>query len=208
VEFSVFRLLVIGSAILTVAVFGFSVWREIVGSTLGSGPRKGKTLLASRVSLGVALLLLASIPLLGRWVFPVSDAEGHIVSAQEHSHSRSHPTDLQIQTNSGEYLYLHASDRSDYFRPGQRLKVRYQGWDLAMVEAQFFTVDGKQEGVFRDLRSFYSYLLIVLGLYLIYDAYRKYRCDPEGKEKPAGRLADTNEPTTLGLSTDDSRPLR
>jgi hypothetical protein len=190
-----------------VVAFAFAAWRGIVASTLGDSPRKGRVLLEAHVLFGGAFLLVGSMLVLGRWVLPVSEANGHVVSVQVHSHSHSHPTDLQIETNSGEYLYLHASDRSDYFRAGERVHVRYQGYNSSLIEARFLTADGEEEGIFRDPAPFYSLLLIALGLFFIWGAYKKYHRDPEGRERPSGRLADTNIPTTLDLSKGASHPL-
>jgi len=173
---------------------------------LGDSPRKGRVLLEAHVLFGGAFLLTGSVLVLGRWVLPVLEANGHIVSVQVHSHSHSHPTDLQIQTNSGGYLYLHASDHSDYFRAGEYVQVSYQAYNDQLIEARFLATDGQEEGIFRDPAPLYSLLLIALGSFFMWGAYRKYRHDPEGRERPTGRFADTNIPTTLGLPKGASHP--
>jgi hypothetical protein len=126
-------------------------------------------------------------------------ATGRIVAVQVHARSHSHPSDLQIIQDSGESLYLHASDRSPYFQPGQRVAARYQSRTNflganSLIDATFLSDDQKEEGRYQDADAFSAYWTMGFGLFVISGSFAKYRRDPVASERPSGRLANSPAP--------------
>jgi hypothetical protein len=213
VNLIILRSPVVSLLVSTGLALGFCIWRGIVASSLEGGRRKGKNVLLAGVSFGLIFCFGALIQLWIGWGLPIFTAAGRIVAVQVHARSHSHPSDLQILDDSGHYVYLHASDGSPYFQPGQRVAVRYQNASSflganSLIDATFFAEDRKKEGRYRDTGIFSAYWMMGVGLFFICGSFAKYRRDPDASEKPSGRLANSAAPTTLGLSTGPSRRLR
>ena len=77
---------------------------------------------------------------------------------------------------------VHASDRSEFFRPGQLLKIRYRGDTGELIKAYFYSADGKQEGIDQSTTNFSGIVLFIIGLFCTWASIRKYRRDPDGAE--------------------------
>lgn len=179
----VLRWLLVGSAFAC----GIAVVCWFLASTYGTSPRRGKTFLTAHVLAGSGICLVALTFLLFNHNLPIIQTEGNIESVQIHPKGRDFRSDLLIRTASGGVVAIHASGRSPYFRPGEHVKVQYQGYTGTILKVYFFSADGGEEGGFNGTDRWPPYFALLGGLTLIWYGFRKYHRDPEGAEEPSHR---------------------
>jgi hypothetical protein len=89
---------------------------------------------------------------------------------------------LQIQVGSGGAVSVHATGRNDYFQPGQRLNVEYQGYSGAITYAEFYSPSGIKVGTYHTTDGIYPYIQIGLGVLVVFAGQTKFSRDPEDAE--------------------------
>jgi hypothetical protein len=116
----------------------------------------------------------------------VFEAEGNIEAIKIRG-AKTRRSDLLIHTISGDYVAVHVSGSSRYFRRGQRLRLRYQEKAGAMLSAIFVSADGSKEGAFNGTETWTPYFVLLIGLFLAWAGVKRYRRDPEGSKDPTPR---------------------
>jgi hypothetical protein len=205
------------SSLLSIIATGCALFLAIrygvIAATESDGPRKGKARLIATGLVGLVFLLPALATILYNRSLPIFEFEGQVESVQVlHGDSRHYSAFLQIRTLSGGETTVHASDRSNGFRTGEHIKVRYQGDTGELLKASFYAPDGTQEGVFNGTSTWPPYFALLFGLFLIWGAFRQHRRDPEGEEEPArgnpDLLETVDEESLLHLSEPRSEDQR
>jgi len=181
-------------AILAGTRYGF------IAATESDGPRKRQARLIATLAFGSWLCISALSVITYNVRLPIFQFEGNIESVQViHSDSRHYSAYLRIQTFAGGDITIHASNRSQYFRPEEHVKVRYQGDTGELLKATFVAPDGKQEGVFNGTSTWAPYFVLLFGIFVIWASFRKFHRDPEGAEDTAW-----SNPSLLDSIDDDS----
>ena len=159
-----------GAALILVCCLGY------VAATESEGPRK--------INAGFAASLIISL-----WFFlstltwfvydktrPIFQFDGTIGSIQViSSDSRHYSAYFKVGTQNGGEVSLHASDRSSLLRINQRVQVWYRGDSGELIEARFFTNDGKLEGQLRSSSILLQISGMLVGAFLIWGTARKHR---------------------------------
>jgi hypothetical protein len=172
-------------AFLVVARYGY------IAATETESPRKGKAYLIACLVFSLWICLITLTMIVYNSTRPIYEFDGEIESVHvRDADTRHYWTDLEIHTAAGGDIAIHATDRSDGFRVGQRLKVHYRGDTDELVGAYFYSAGGKQEGVFKSTSAIGQYGLLLVGLFCVWASVRKYRRAPEGEEVQAP-LGDT-----------------
>jgi hypothetical protein len=192
-----------------VCVLLLAIRYGFIASTEGDSPRKGKALLTSTLLVGSAFCMVALAMILYNRSLPVFEFEGNIVSVQViRADSRYYSAFLRVHTLTGGDVTIHASDRSQGFRAGEHVKVRYQGDTGELLKATFFATNGQPDGVFNGTSTWPPYFILLFGLFLAWTGLRKFRRDPDGAEQPAGGIPDlletVDEESLLHLSKSQS----
>jgi len=197
---SVIPVLLGGSACLLAAA-AIVCW--YLSSIYAGGASCGKRLLAAYILYGSAICAAGLGQLVYERQLAVFETEGNIEAVQILG-GKSLRSNLLIHTISEAYIAVHASGTSRYFRPGQRLKLRYQGKTGAILSAVFLSADGSKEGAFNRAEPRSPYFVLLLGLFVAGAGVTKYRRDPEGSEDSTTRkfIADgsVDEASLLKLS--------
>ena len=176
-------------------------------SIYGTSARKGRALFAASLFGGSGICIAILTLLLYQRYLPVFEAEGNIetVSVHRGKHDR---TDVLIHTSSGGDIALHANGVSPYFRRNKHVKLRYQGETGMIIRVRFVSADGREEGVFNDTGTWPLFFLLLLGIMIIFQGFRRYRRDPEGAEEPSARnqhpYGSVDRRSLLNLSEDDT----
>ena len=170
-------------AIYTIIAAIVAIWFGYVAATENDGRKKGRAYLIASLLFSFWLSLEPLLWLLYEHSLPIFEFQGKIASVKVlDSSSKYYSAWLSIQTTTGGTIDVHASDRSDYLRPGERLLVRYRGDTGELVKASFYSDNGQQQGVLQSTRTFEQTVLLLLGIFCIWASLRKYRRDPEGQE--------------------------
>ncbi|MGA2887728.1 MAG: hypothetical protein ABSE51_06725 [Terracidiphilus sp.] len=165
-----------------------------VAATDGTGPRKGRARLIA--TLAFASCFVAG-PLL--WVsyeshLPTFDFEGVVTSVRvENSNSKHFSAQLSIMTTLGGNATVHVSDRSDAWRVGQHLRVRYYGDTGELISATVFDSSGKEEKTINRTAGFSRPWSVLVGFVLAWLAWVRYRRVPNG-EFESNDVPDANSP--------------
>jgi hypothetical protein len=113
---------------------------------------------------------------------PVFDFEGVVTSVQVQSSSSKHySAQLSILTTLGGNVAVHVSDRSDAWRVGQHLRVRYYGDTGELIRATVFDSTGKEEKTINRTAGFSRAWSVLMGLVLTSLAWVRYRRAPNGE---------------------------
>lgn len=163
--------LLIGAAFLCCA----AVVPAVMGYRLSSSIRKRRLEFLAYVLLGSGICIGASAIAFFQWSLPVIQADGIIEGAQVHVEGRGHRTNLQIRLQTGELVDLNASGRSEYFRFGEHVIVKYKAVTGSIVKAQFLSSSGTQEAVFNGTDSWPPYIMFSFGMFAILVGFKKNR---------------------------------
>ena len=87
-----------------------------------------------------------------------------------------------MHTAPGEEISINASGRSLYFRSGEHVAVKYQGYTGSILKARFISATGSEEGVFNGTDTWYPYWILLFGLLIFWVGFKKDYRDPEGSE--------------------------
>jgi hypothetical protein len=121
---------------------------------------------------------------------PIFEFTGVIESIHiERSSSKSFSAELSILTASAGTITIHVSDRSKGWRVGQHLQVRYYGDTGELIRATFFDMTGKEEGVARRGSWLSRAWSLLIGIFLIWGAWARYRRDPSGEVENEDELS-------------------
>jgi hypothetical protein len=175
----IFTIFKIGTvlALLTVARYGW------IAATESDGPRKARARLIASLLFSSSLCIAPMLKFFYDESLPIFEVNGKIDSVNvRNSSSKYYSAYMQIQTNSGGDVVVHASDRNERFHIGQQVKVRYRGETGELVKAYFYSNDGSQEGVFNNTLILSEVSLFLVGIFCVWASIRKYRRDPEGSE--------------------------
>ncbi len=191
-------------AVLLVARYGF------LAATESYGPRKGKAYLIASLAVSLWLCFSSLLISLSDASLPMFEFEGTITSFHvRDSDSRRYKADVQIHTTQGGDISIHTSDFSPSMKHGQHIKVRYRGETGELIQAKFYESNGKQEDVLNTTSSFSRIFVILLGLFLVWASFRKFRRDPKCTEESASAdpslMGTSDEKSILGL---DDSPTR
>jgi hypothetical protein len=150
------------------------------------------------VSLFGSAFLFAGIALIVfNYQLPTIEAEGMIEDVSVHSQGRGYRSDITVRVRQGGQASLRASGRSVYFRRGEHVRLRYQGFTGVIKHAQFFAINGKPEGVFQGNDFLTGYSALGLGVFLIFLGWKRYRRDL--LEEGSLRDHDSSRATTSRL---------
>ena len=192
--------------IATVCALLVAVRYGFVAATEGDSPRKGNARFAATLLVGLAFCMVALSQIIYNSSLPVFELHGIIDSVQViHGDSRHFSAYLQVHTDSGGDITVHASDRSSYLRAGERVKGRYQGDSGELLKALFFTPDGKQEAILNGTSTLAPYGFILIGLLFIWAGFRKFHRDPEGTGESSDKNPDSLETVDDGSNLNRSR---
>lgn len=179
-----------------------------VAATASVGIQKGRAKLIATLTFLSFFYVVPLLQTLQETRLTVFDFTGTIRAVQvQDASSRYYSAYLDIATTEGGEVRVHVSDRSDGWREGQRLRVRYYGDTGELIYATFYGPDGKQTGVANRIAGFGRAALALLGIVLSWFAWRRFNRDPEGAiETPAqsSGLSDAvDEESMLHLSSRD-----
>lgn len=181
---------------VVVAIYGY------IAATAGAGRRKGRARLIAALAFISWLLVTPLLWTLYDALLPVYEWNGVIRSVQiKDSSSQRYNAQLLIADGHGGEVSVHASDRSNAWRPGQRLRVRYRGVSGDLIRATLIGPDGREQGVVNSTKPIERSIGIGLGLLLLWVVLKRYRLDPEGV------LEGPHEPSNLSNVVDQDSLL-
>ncbi len=164
-----------GCLVIGAVCYGIAAGMEGISRRKGSRRRMAAILLRSALAIASLAVFLTSAS------SPVSRAEGVISFVQVQSEGKGYRTDVLLQTGTGT-LAVFAHGRSSLFRLGEHVVVNYQKQTGLIVKAHFIAIDGREEGKFNSTDSWVPVVGVLLGLYLIWTAFKVQKHDPEGAE--------------------------
>jgi hypothetical protein len=151
----------------------------------GISPRKGNRRRMAAILLGSAMSVASLAIFFAQTQFPVSQAEGVISFVQVQSEGKGYRTDVLLQTGTGT-LAVFAHGRSSLFRLGEHVVVDYQEHTGLITKALFIAIDGGGEGKFNSTDSWVPVGGVIIGLYIIWTAFKVHERDPQGAEESRG----------------------
>lgn len=176
----------------------------IAAAMASISPTKGRYKWIATTLFGSAICV-TSVAMFVQTQLPVSHFVGIISSVQVHPEGKDYRTEVQFQAHTGTTLMAHAHGRSSFFRPGERVVLDYQTQTGTIVKAHFIAADGREEGVFNSADSWMAGLGLLIGLFIIWVAFRVNKRDPEGAEENwrsgEAPLNSVDEDSLLHLST-------
>lgn len=155
-----------------------------VAATSGNGRKKSRAILT-------ASLLFSSWLVLGPLLFylnnnsqPTIERTGRITAVRVlRASDRFYSAYMTVQTTAAGEVTVHCSDRSEFLRAGELVKLRYYGDSGELIEAWFYAPNGRQEGILQNAANWERAWLLAIGLICVWASIRKYRRDPQGAEK-------------------------
>ena len=163
--------------LIALACVAIAIAYGIAAGAATNQARRTKHILLIHIFFGLAACLTTPAILLTEYQLPTLHAQGTITSISIHSQGKDYRSEVVLQLASGGDVHLFASGRSNYFRPGQRADLRYQSQTGDILYAQFLTVDGHPEGVFRSLDPVMPYFPLLAGIFTLYMGWRRYKRD-------------------------------
>lgn len=171
-----FRILTV-LAIIVALRFGYFAVTE------SDCPRKGQARLIATLIFGGWFCVAPLLLFISDKCLPIFEFKGTIESVRVvSSNSRHFSAYLRIKTNMGGWIDVHATDRSNRFQPGQHLQVRYRGDTGELISAEFFSPAAIQDGELHSTKTMEEVICFLLGIFLIWVAFRVYHRDPQGSE--------------------------
>lgn len=168
--------LLVGAAILLILRYGYLAATESVG------PKKARATLVATLAFASLFVVL---PLW--WTgyeaqLPVFEFDGIVESVHIQSNSSKHYSAwLSIVTSSGGTISVHAPGRSIGWSTGQHLRVRYYGDTGELIQATFLDQYDKEEGNFRSASWMARAWSILIGAFLMWAAWVRYKRDPDAE---------------------------
>jgi len=164
--------------LLVLIYFGF------IAATHSASHRKGKARFVATFAFGFWFCTMGVLMTAYNETRPVFEFTGVINGIQVlRSDNKHYSAYVHLASPSDGILSVHVSGRSDCFRLGEHMWLRYQGGTHELVKATFFSSNGSPQGVFRSTLIFEGIGPILIGSFVIWVAFKEYRRDPEGTEK-------------------------
>lgn len=178
---SVMRLVeILWTAAVCLILIGLAI--GVLSAVQSVSPRKGKERLVAFLCIGIGVCTGASAKLRYQALLPTYELAGQIESAQVRAEGKGHRTAVVIRVGRGQ-VALDASGMSPYFQAGQLIRVRYQGVTGDILKAHFLSKNGAEIAVFNGTDTWSPYWWIIIGAFVIFAGFKKYRRDPEGTER-------------------------
>jgi hypothetical protein len=164
--------------IFTACSLGVALYFGYVATTNTTSLRTVRSRLIASLSFSVWLCGLGLFWILYDATLPVFEFQGEIQSVQiRHSSSNHFSANIHIRTTAGGDIDVHSSDRSNFLRKGQLIRVRYRADTGELSDAWFYAADGSQQGVLHTTVAFQKAGTILIGLFCIWASIRTYRHD-------------------------------
>jgi hypothetical protein len=180
-----------------------SICYAIAAAVASISPRKGSRRRMATILFGSAIGVASLAVFLTGVSLPVSQADGVISFVQVQTQGKSYRTDVLLQTNTGA-LAVFAHGRSRLFRLGEHVLVNYQEQTGLIVKAHFIAIDGREEGIFNSADSWAAAVGVLVGIFIIWTAFKVHKRDPEGDEESGDHrrvaLDSVDEGSLLHLS--------
>jgi hypothetical protein len=148
--------------------------------------------------------MLPALVMLRRASMPVYEFQGTITSIQVKSHTRSYGAILDDCDNGGGSINVHVSNPSEFWRNGQRLKVRYYGNVGELIKATFIAENGEEQGETSATTNGEQIFSIAVGIFIAFLIWWQYRRDPhrriESRREPSGLYDSVDQRSLLHLS--------
>jgi hypothetical protein len=155
-----------------------------IGAAVASiSPRKGGLRRMATVLFGSAIAVASLAMFFSETSLPVTNAIGNISFVQVHPSGKDYRTDVLLQTSTGSTLAVFARGRSPLFLLGERVALTYQTQTGLIVKAHFIAIDGREEGVFNSANSWAAAAGVLVGIFIIWTAFKVHKRDPEGAEE-------------------------
>lgn len=170
---STYRYLLIAfvcAAVLLILRYGFCA------ATESTGPTKARATLIATWAFASFFVVLPLWWMGYESQLPIFELQGVVESVHIESSSSKHfSAYLSVLTSVGGTVTVHVSDRNKGWIAGQHLHVRYYGDTGELIHATFFDASGKEEGSAIRTASFLRMWWMVLGVYLIAGAWKRYK---------------------------------
>ncbi len=163
-----------------------SICYGIAAATASISPRKGSRRRMATILFGSAMAVASLAVFLARVALPVSQADGVISFVHVQPEGKDYRTDVVLQTNAGA-LAVYAQGRSSLFRLGEHVVVDYHEQTGLIVKAHFIAIDGREEGIFNGADSWAAAAGVLVGIFIIWRAFKVNKRDPEGAEESWGQ---------------------
>ena len=151
-------------------------------ATESTGPKKARATLMATLAFASFFVVLPLWWMGYESQLPVFEFRGVVESVHIESSSSKHfSAYLSVLTSAGGTVTVHVSDRNKGWIAGQHLDVRYYGDTGEVIHATFFDASGKQEGSASRTASFFRMWWMVLGVFMIAGAWRRYKRDPKAE---------------------------
>jgi hypothetical protein len=147
-----------------------------IAATESDGARKNNAGLIASLLFSSWLCLASLLWFSYDQSLPVFELQGTIGSVQIlNSYNRHYSAYVQIHTTEGGDIKVHYSDRSSLMNVGEKIKVRYRGDTGELINATFYTPDGKKVGVLNGTRTFQQAGMFLAGAFCVWASFKKYR---------------------------------
>lgn len=187
--FALEKALLVGSVFLWIVASGFGV----TAYRLEISRRKGRFRALAQGLFGLGLCAMVVAVLVASYKGRHYSVDGYIKQARVSGSGRHQRTDVWLRAGSSPgILVLHAEGANPLFRPGEHVILTYQEYSGSILKARFFTASGKQEGGYNNADLLAPSLCMLAAFFIIWNAVRIYRRDPEGAEENREREVPLN----------------
>ena len=171
-------------AAYTAIAFIVGAWFVYVAATESDGRRKGNARFIASLLFSSWCFLTGLLQISYEHSHSVIQLNGIIASTNVLDSSDLHYSAwICIDTSDRGKVNVHTSDRSPYFHPGERIRLRYHSDNEELLTAAFSSGEGRPEGVLRRWENLQSWALLLIGLICVWASVRRYQRHPDGSEK-------------------------
>ncbi|MGD0910716.1 MAG: hypothetical protein ABR928_02410 [Terracidiphilus sp.] len=161
-------------AVYTLAAVLIAIRFGYIAATESEGARKCNARLIASLLFSSWFCLASLLWYCYDQSLPVFEFQGAIESVLAlDSYSKHYSAYVQIHTTEGGDIRVHYSDWSSWMRAGEKIKVRYRGDTGELINATFYSPDGKQEGVLNSTRTFQQAGMFLVGMFCVWASFKK-----------------------------------